>query len=159
MPGPPPKHPSVRRRSNRSKARFVLPSEGRKGKAPKWPLPGRQLPGEADVWRALWSTPQAVAWEHLGWVRTVARYCRVLVEAETPGAKPLVLAEARQLEDRLGLSPMAMLRLQWEVATDDVAEVRERRPPARPRLEAVPAPRSSPPGWSADDPRLALGGA
>lgn len=34
-----------------------------------------------------------------------------------------LMAEARQLEDRLGLTPMAMLRLRWEISDDDaVAE-------------------------------------
>lgn len=39
MPGPAPKHPSVRARRNDAKKDFtVLPAAGRKGKAPKWPL-------------------------------------------------------------------------------------------------------------------------
>ena len=43
MPGPAPKHPSVRARRNNPKAGFAtLPAGGRKGKAPTWPL-------EADV--------------------------------------------------------------------------------------------------------------
>lgn len=40
MPGPAAKHPSRRARRNDPKAGFgVLPSEGRKGSTPKWPLP------------------------------------------------------------------------------------------------------------------------
>lgn len=39
MPGPAPKHPSTRARRNNPKAGFgVLPSEGRSGAAPRWPL-------------------------------------------------------------------------------------------------------------------------
>lgn len=30
-----------------------------------------------------------------------------------------LMAEARQLEDRLGLTPMAMLRLRWEISDDN----------------------------------------
>lgn len=40
MPGPAPKHPSVRARRNNPKAGFTsLPASGRSGKAPAWPLP------------------------------------------------------------------------------------------------------------------------
>lgn len=63
--------------------------------------------------------------------RTVARYCRVLVDAEKRLAMPALLNECRQLEDRLGLSPMAMLRLRWSVAVDEVAVQRDARPQRR----------------------------
>jgi hypothetical protein len=71
------------------------------------------------VWRDLWRTPQAVAWEDLGWTRVVARYAVVLLAAERLEAGPL--AEARQLEDRLGLTPKAMRLLLWTI-DDDVEE-------------------------------------
>nr|WP_159844888.1 hypothetical protein [Nocardia sp. CY41] len=74
-------------------------------------------PVERGIWDELWASPQAVAWESLGWFRTVARYAQVLLVCEDPEtATASMLAEARQLEDRLGLSPMAMRRLQWEIA-------------------------------------------
>ena len=39
MSGPPPKHPSVRARRNKPKADFrTLPSAGREGEPPPWPL-------------------------------------------------------------------------------------------------------------------------
>lgn len=96
-----------------------------------------QRKAEASLWRELWHTPQAVAWERLCWTREVAQYTRwkVLAEnGELDAAK-----EARQLADRLGLTPLAMLRLRWEIAPDEVAEQRAARQPAqrRPRLKAV----------------------
>lgn len=95
---------------------------------------------ECELWADLWSTPQAVAWERMRWTRTVARYVRFEVRAETGDLK--AGAEARLLEDRLGLSPQAMLRLRWEVAADEVAEQREdrttrARKSARQRLKVV----------------------
>jgi hypothetical protein len=33
------------------------------------------------LWRQVWATPQALAWEQLGWTRTVARYRLVLLKA------------------------------------------------------------------------------
>jgi hypothetical protein len=65
----------------------------------------------------------------------VARYVRLLVHAEAT-TRSEVLSEVRQLEDRLGLTPLAMLRLRWEVATDEVAERRAGRAASssRPRV-------------------------
>ena len=75
------------------------------------------------MWGQLWSSPQAVAWESLGWTRVVARYARVAVEAELGVGGGTILAECRQLEDRLGLSPMAMKRLQLQGADLDETAV------------------------------------
>lgn len=112
MPGPPAKK-DARRRNARPDWR-TLPADGRSGRAPAWPI-GRPSKAETALWRSLWSTPQAVAWEELGWVRLVCRYARLLLSAEVPDAPVTLLGEVRQLEDRLGLSPMAMRRLQWEI--------------------------------------------
>jgi hypothetical protein len=94
---------------------------------------------EATLWADLWRLPQAVQWERLGWTRDVAQYVRHKVMAELgdmDGAK-----EARQWSDRLGLSPMAMLRLRWEVVADEVTAKRETKAApaksARARLKVV----------------------
>jgi hypothetical protein len=131
MPGPAPKPVDTRRRRNAPLANTLrLPAEGRTGDAPDWPLRG----DAPDIWSELWATPQAVAWERLGWTRVVARYVNVLSLCEDPESmNAALLGEARQLEDRLGLSPMAMLRLRWEVAADEVAEQREAKPAQDPR--------------------------
>lgn len=135
MPGPPPKPDGQRVRRSAPLAGSVtkLPAEGRAGDAPLWPLSG----DAPTVWFELWATPQAAAWERMGWSRVVARYCGVLLEAESTSSAAL-LGEVRQLEDRLGLSPMAMLRLRWEVVSDEVAEQRETSKP-KPRLKVVAA--------------------
>jgi hypothetical protein len=113
-----------------------LPAEGRQGDPPPWPLDGFS-DAEAEAWDELWHTPHAVAWERMGWTRTVARYCRVLLEAEEPGANPNVRAEARQMEDKLGLTPKAMRMLLWEVVSDEVTEKRQSASSARKRIKAV----------------------
>ena len=78
-----------------------------------------QYERELELWRELWATPQAAQWERLRWTRTVAQYVRweVLGESGDMDAS----REARQLSDRLGLSPMAMLRLRWEVVDGPAA--------------------------------------
>lgn len=85
---------------------------------------------EAELWAELWATPQAAAWERQGWTREVAQYVRWKVKAEQGDLD--AAKEARQLADRLGLNPLAMLRLRWEVAADEVAEQRQERTARRP---------------------------
>lgn len=112
-PGPAPKK-NARRRNARPDW-VSLPAEGRPGRAPKWPLPGRVPRGWVDLWRL----PQAVMWERDNAVVQVANYlvtrntAQDLLLAGEPNAA--LLSELRQQEDRLGLSPMALKRLQWEI--------------------------------------------
>jgi hypothetical protein len=132
----PPKPGAVRR--NPRSGPLILPAEGRKGDTPEWPLDELNS-SELRLWKELWATPQAVAWERYGWARVVARYCRVVIIAE--GMDKDALSEARQLEDRIGLTPKAMRMLMWTVAADEVAERRheaqESTPTARGRIKAV----------------------
>ncbi|MET9479869.1 hypothetical protein [Streptomyces sp. NPDC006638] len=97
---------------------------------------------EAELWSQLWVLPQAVEWERAAWTREVAQYVRWKARAEQGDLD--ASKEARQMADRLGLSPLAMLRLRWKVTAED-AEDRG----ARPRRRAAPARRP-------DDPRAAL---
>jgi hypothetical protein len=115
MPGPPPTR-NPRRRNARPDWRR-LPAGGRGGEPPEWPM-GRPTKAVLGLWAQLWATPQAVAWADLGWLRTVARYTKLVLASERPKAPGYLLAEVRQLEDRLGLNPMAMRRLMWEIVAD-----------------------------------------
>jgi len=133
MPNPPKFEPQ---RGARGRGITKLPAEGRKGQAPAWPL-GDQSEAESSAWVELWATPQAVAWARLGWTRTVARYCRVMLEAEESGAQPALLAQATAMEDRLGLTPKSMRLLLWEISSDEVAEQRQSGTGARKRIKAV----------------------
>lgn len=137
MPGPPPKDPGQRRRRNAAPELVALPAEGRSGPVPTWPL-SRATKSEAALWRELWATPQAAAWEQLGWTRIVARYVRCAIQVEGTDPSTRLLAEVRQTEDRLGLTPLAMRRLGWTIVRDEVSEARNvGRPRARERLRAV----------------------
>lgn len=114
--GPAPKPESQQRRKGRGLASSTtrLPITGRAGDPPAWPLK-RQSKREKELWLEVWATPQAVAWERLGWSHEVAMYARLLAKCELPKAPAIVLIERRQQADRLGLSPMSMLRLRWEI--------------------------------------------
>lgn len=108
---------------------------------------GKQLDAqrtvETELWTELWATPQAVAWETLGYHREVAQYVRWKVQAEMGNMD--ASKEARQLGDRLGLTPLALLRLRWEIVDEEAAEVRPRRRPSTPVGKRPP-----------DDPRAKL---
>lgn len=121
--GPPPKDPDKRARRNRPPtANVTLPREGRKGPPPEWPmgLPAQTIAQEV-VWAELWASPQAAAWEMLGAIEyEVAEYVLALTSTNANAQ-----TERRQLSDRLGLNPLALRRLGWELARDDVAEMRE----------------------------------
>lgn len=83
---------------------------------------------ELALWRELWATPQAVQWERLRWTREVAAYARWKVLAESGDLN--AAKEARQLADRLGLTPLALLRLRWEIV--DMSEPALVSSPAEP---------------------------
>jgi len=118
--GPPP-NPNSRRRNARPSFRR-LPAVGRTLPPPAWPL-GKPTKAEAELWGQLWSSPQAVAWEELGWNRTVARYARIALIAERRGqTNATLMGEARQLEDRLGLNPKAMRSLGWDIVAIEPEE-------------------------------------
>lgn len=122
--GPVPKHPDDRARRNKPPAAaVVLPAEGYTGDIPPWPL-ARKTPADAQLWADLWRDPQAAQWARLGLGvrRILARYVVLQRKATTD---PAVSAECRQLETSLGISPLAMLRLQWVVAADELEERRE----------------------------------
>ena len=72
---------------------------------------------ERTMWRELWTTPQAAEWERLGWMRTVAQFARWQVLGELGDMD--ASKEARQIADRLGLTPLAMLRLRWTIEQED----------------------------------------
>lgn len=200
MPGPAPKHPSVRARRNNPKKDFrVLSPEGRQGAAPEWPLhpdviqsamletardrvaslqveleeaeDGRTrgrlrrelskqemsvttlslqieqaTDAEVGLWSDLWSTPQAVIWEESHAHREVAQYVRWKVRGEQGDLK--AAAEARQLSDRLGLNPLALMRLRAEIEHVDEAEDRGKQ-----RRQRTTPPKKSGKG---DDPRGGL---
>lgn len=116
----------VRRRNARPEWE-QLPAE-HTGGVPEWPLRTDMSASEVDLWESLWRKPQAKMWSLGGYERVVARYVIVTVIAEDPSSpNAALLSEVRQLEDRLGLSPMAMKRLQWEVepAADKKTELAE----------------------------------
>lgn len=98
---------------------------------------------EGELWRDLWKTPQAVMWQQLSWTREVAQYVRWKSRAEAGDLD--AAKEARQLGDRLGLTPLSMLRLRWTIADPEGSGTapRGRRPAAAVRRQRPDDPRAT----------------
>ncbi len=115
--GPP---PSSRRQTARGLSggrQERLPAAGRSGDPPAFPL-SRPSARERELWARLWALPQAVMWERQHVDDVVGRYCRLAVKAERSGSSSRLLNEVRQLEDRIGLSPVSLMRLRWVIEDD-----------------------------------------
>lgn len=76
------------------------------------------LERELDIWRDLWSTPQAVMWEREGQDFTVALYVRRLVEAEQHDSKVNLSTLVKQLGEGLGLTSPGMRSNRWKIAPE-----------------------------------------
>ena len=124
--GPPP-DPNALRRDRKSDAEWTtLPSEGRKGDPPAWPLSG-QSDREAGLWRIFWARPQAMQWEKLGQDFEVALYVRNLALAEIAGAPVNLSTLLKQQGDALGLTIPGLRTNRWKIAGDQVAAKRSEK--------------------------------
>ena len=103
------------RKRNRAELWTILPPEGCKVAAPKWPN-GKPSPGEADLWKRLWRLPVAAWWrEQQLEPFVVARYVSLAIE------KP-AHASVSQLEGSLGLTPAAMQRMRLVVEPEEAPQ-------------------------------------
>jgi hypothetical protein len=115
MPGPRanPSKPGSRYRGARPM--IVLPASGCDLPAPKMPPGRRWTAAEKRAWRDLWASPQATQWDDSA-AGVVAAYM-VHTTAVIAGTAPAwQAAEARQLADRLGLTPTGLAALNWRIS-------------------------------------------
>jgi len=142
--GPAP-DPNALRRDRKDDAGWtVLPADGRKRKAPVFPLvdPSKR---ELQLWVALWKKPVALVWEKNQQELAVAFHVRTMVEAERPDAQASLRTLVRQQAGELLLTIPAMLSARVRIAEDEVAVKRAkgsvepvvRQQSARDRLKAV----------------------
>lgn len=113
---------------------LALPASGRPGRAPAFPLP-KIVRGDAfrkrelELWRELWKTPQALAWEREQWRwPTIAKYCRIMAATESePDASAALLSRERELRNECGLSPDGLRMNGWAIAPDQLAAKRSEK--------------------------------
>ena len=106
-----------------------LPATGRRGNPPA--LPKRVAGSKAwsaqtkAAWRAMWKKPQATQWDQDGssmhmWA--MLHEDMIQAQKKEKSIPASVAGEMRQIEDRHGLTPKAMLQLRWRVADPVVAQ-------------------------------------
>lgn len=140
--GPAP-DPTALRRDRDAGDWTILPSEGRPGDPPKWPLP-RQTARERTLWTELWKLPQALMWERFGQQLEVALYVRRFTEAEKAASTVNLSTLVRQMADSLGLTTPGMRANRWRIdrgedaaPTATGARRAAGRPSSRSRLKVV----------------------
>jgi hypothetical protein len=162
--GPLPKPDDQRRRKNAPTIPTTnLPAAGRQGECPD-PPPWMELGQRAEAfWAWAWSLPQAAGWS-VGDHPLVARRAMLEDDLEAldlpdvdlsgsareiesafrcikslAGGKLAVLKEARELDDRLGLSPKGLAALRWRIVADEPDVKKPRHGASIHRLQAVDA--------------------
>lgn len=132
-------NPNAIRRNLPRSSKVQLPMEGWQGDIPDWPLL-EASEAELHRWDMLWHTAQAAAWVRMHIDMTIALYVRVSLAVENEAKNNIATAQTLNsmtaMQDRLGLNPQALKRLEWEIVVDEVEEQREVAP-ARRRLKAV----------------------
>jgi hypothetical protein len=104
----------------------VLPREGSSEEVPPVPAGYDLGPAGLGWWEFAWSTPQASKWDRSA-VMIAARRALLedlMIQITMRGDEigPGHLKAISDLEDRLGLSPRALLGLRWELEPKDSDE-------------------------------------
>lgn len=147
MPGPAPKHQSVRARRNKAATRAVLTESGQT--VPAMP-PGPRWHSEVvQWWSDVWLSPMSPEWDEsdIHNVTICALLLNDMWEAETAKERKDAAAEFRLQRKDLGLTPFDRRRLEWTIESADAAKDRGRQ--RRSRQQTPPPP-------AANDPRQAL---
>lgn len=115
----------------------ILPSSGRVGDVPRWPL-AAPSDRELALWDSEWRRPQAVMWERQGQELEVGLFVRTFVRAEAADASAALVTLVRQGMEALGLSVPGMLRNRWRISEVEPGRPAvQRQPSSRDRLRVV----------------------
>lgn len=81
---------------------------------------------ELEIWRQIWKSPQAVAWERepYRWP-TIGEFCRLkaVLEAD-PDSNAALFSRLREYRNEIGLSPDGLRQNGWAIAPDQLAAKR-----------------------------------
>lgn len=143
MPGPAPKHPSVRARNNKASTRATLVASA-EVVIPDLPDDREWHPQTEAWWADVWRSPMAPEFDQSDVHGLLI--LAVLVDGFWVRPHWTAAAEIRLQGQRFGLSPLDRRRLQWEIERVDEAQDKGRQR----RAAAVP------PAPPADDPRTRL---
>lgn len=90
---------------------MVIEADGEPGFMPPPPAHRDWSPETVEWWRAVWGSPVAAALYLRSDAYPLARLGDLLETIRTGEASAAIMGEARQLEDRFGLSPASRRRL------------------------------------------------
>ena len=121
--GPAP-DPDALRRERDGDSWITLPVEGRKGKAPAWPLSAKSK-RETTLWNREWKRPQAIEWERNGQEVEVALYVRSLAAAEKLDAPTNLRTLVTRQQEALGISLPSLREALKSLEALGVVEVRQ----------------------------------
>lgn len=139
MPGPAPKHPSVRARRNRTSTAATL-SSAHDVVAPQ--LPTRLWHEQTRAWwNDLWASPMAPEYDESD--RHGLFALAVLIDdfwhCQDAKLRKEIAAEIRQQRQGFGLTPIDRRRLQWEIERVDEAQDRGQRRRSEKPVTSTPA--------------------
>lgn len=140
MPGPAPKHGSVRARRNKTSTAATL-STVHDVEAPELPADGEWHALTLQWWADIWASPMAPEFEKSD-KHGLFILATLVNEFWLSPTKDLA-AEIRLQRQAFGLTPMDRRRLQWEIERVDEAQDRgERRRATTPKKAPAADPRS-----------------
>lgn len=150
--------PTSGRSDRRGYSLTALPAEGYDGPVPEWPLMPRKVfyvegklrvfdaeataevaEREAQLWAAMWRTPQACAWSmpSESWrLHTIAMYVRTFVICEGSEATAADKNSLHRFADQIGMTTAGLAEMGWKVAVDQVAEKAASQKPEQPRSKS-----------------------
>lgn len=158
--GPAP-DPAALRRDRKDDAPWIdLPSEGYRGRIPKFPLDPapvydeywiekkriRELDQDATAsrydrevahWKKLWRKPQAEMWKRLGLEHEVASYVRAYLESNEAEASAGLKTAVLRMAGEIGLSLPGMHQLRWRIVVDEIGARRDSRTTQTPGRPSV----------------------
>lgn len=148
MPGPMPKQPGSRARTNRSSTATTLTANP-SARVPKLPPhPGLEEghdwhPQVTAMWKDVWKSPMAAEYDESDkhGMYVVALLYDDFYTATTPRLRAEIAAELRLSGQRFGFSPIDRRRLQWQIEqTEDAQDRGRRRRGATAKATQEPAP-------------------
>lgn len=142
--GPAPDPNAIRRDRPSDQATWITLPASREGEPPDWPFSDSMTEHQADLWRSLWTLPQAVMWEQNRRHVEVALHVETVVDATygywvdsgevdregNPriyrGNPAPMRSLALKQQESLGLTAQSMARLRWRIGNETAKEAPKR---------------------------------
>lgn len=103
------------------KVKKVLPVEGYAGEIPPIRFIVDPTPLEQDIYRCLWSSPQAAEWQE--WQHQfVEMYARLAAAFMTHSTNGSQVAGLLRLGDQIGITQQGLANLGWQIGNDAAAD-------------------------------------